>query len=89
MEPISMIGLDLAKNVFQVHGSDEMGHAILRRRLRQNQVLEFFGQLLRCVVAMAACSGAHYWGREIGRLGHDMMRTPMEWGWEYLLGGIW
>ena len=76
MEQISMIGLDLAKNVFQVHGSDELGHAILRRRLRRNQVLEFFGQLPRCVVAMEACSSAHYWGREIGRLGHDVRLIP-------------
>lgn len=76
MEEISMIGLDLAKNVFQVHGADHSGHPILRKKLRRGQVLEFFAMLPRCVVAMEACSSAHYWGREIGRLGHDVRLIP-------------
>lgn len=76
MEEISMIGLDLAKNVFQVHGSDHTGRPILRKKLRRGQVLEFFARLPRCVVAMEACSSAHYWGREIGRLGHDVRLIP-------------
>ncbi len=72
MEEISMIGLDLAKNVFQVHGADQTGRAVLRKKLRRAQVLEFFAELPRCVVAMEACASAHYWGREIGRLGHEV-----------------
>ncbi len=76
MEEISMIGLDLAKSVFQVHGADHSGHPILRKKLRRGQVLEFFAMLPRCVVAMEACSSAHYWGREIGRLGHDVRLIP-------------
>ncbi len=76
MEEISMIGLDLAKNVFQVHGADHTGHAVLRKKLRRGQVLEFFAKLPHCVVAMESCSSAHDWGQEIGRLGHDVRLIP-------------
>jgi transposase len=69
---ISTIGLDLAKNVFQVHGVDEKGAVVVRKRLRRGQVLKFFSGLPRCVVAMEACASSHYWGREIGRLGHEV-----------------
>lgn len=71
------VGLDLAKNVFQVHGADGTGRAVLRKKLRRMQVLEFFSQLLSCVVAMEACGGAHFWGREIGKLGHDVRLIPL------------
>jgi transposase len=65
MSEIITVGLDLAKNVFQVHGADGTGRAVLRKKLRRGQVLEFFGQLPPCVVAMEACGGAHFWGREM------------------------
>ena len=70
MSEIITVGLDLAKNVFQVHGADGTGRAALRKKLRRAQVLEFFSQLPPCVVAMEACGGAHFWGREISKLGH-------------------
>ena len=76
MSEIITVGLDLAKNVFQVHGADAAGRAVLRKKLRRAQVLEFFGQLPPCVVAMEACGGAHFWGREIGKLGHDVRLMP-------------
>jgi transposase len=76
MSEIITVGLDLAKNVFQVHGADGAGRAVLRKKLRRAQVLEFFGQLPSCVVAMEACGGAHFWGREIGKLGHDVRLIP-------------
>ena len=76
MSEIITVGLDLAKNVFQAHGADASGRAVLRRKLRRHQVLEFFGQLPACVVAMEACGGAHFWGREIGKLGHDVRLIP-------------
>jgi len=76
MSDIITVGLDLAKNVFQVHGADGAGRAVLRKKLRRTQVLEFFKQLPRCVVAMEACGGAHFWGREIGKLGHDVRLIP-------------
>ncbi len=76
MSDITTVGLDLAKNVFQVHGADGAGQAVLRNKLRRTQVLAFFGQLPRCVVAMEACGGAHFWGREIGKLGHEVRLIP-------------
>ena len=72
MSEIITVGLDLAKNVFQVHGADAAGGAVLRKKLRRMQVLAFFEALPPCVVAMEACGGAHYWGREIGKLGHEV-----------------
>ena len=75
MSEITTIGLDLAKNVFQVHGADASRRALLRKK-RRHQVLAFFSQLPPCVVAMEACGGAHFWGREIGRLGHDVRLIP-------------
>lgn len=65
MSEIIRVGLDLVKNVFQAHGADASGRAVLRKKLRREQVLEFFGRQLCCVVAMEACGGAHFWGREI------------------------
>jgi len=84
MSEITTVGLDLAKNVFvasgassiQVHGADASGQALLRKKLRRDQVLAFFGQLPPCVVAMEACGGAHFWGREIGKLGHEVQLIP-------------
>ena len=75
MSEITTVGLDLAKNLFQVHGADASGHAVLRKKLRRDQVLAFFGQLRPCVVAMEACGGAHFCGREIGKLGHEVRLT--------------
>ena len=76
MSEITTVGLDLAKNVFQLHGADASGRAVLRRKLRRGQVLEVLAGLPRCTVAMEACGGAHYWGREIGKLGHEVRLIP-------------
>ena len=76
MLEITTVGLDLAKNVFQAHGADAAGRAVLRKKLRRDQVLAFFAQLPACVVAMEACGGAHFWGREIGKLGHEVQLIP-------------
>lgn len=76
MSEITTVGLDLAKNAFQVHGADGAGSAVLRKKLRRDQVLAFFCQLPPCVVAMEACGGAHFWGREIGKLGHEVRLIP-------------
>lgn len=70
-----MIGLDLAKNVFQVHGIGEAG-AVVIRRLRRGQVLGFFAKLAPVVVGMEACGGAHYWARELKALGHEVRLMP-------------
>ena len=76
MSEVSVIGLDLAKHVFQVHGADAAGWVVIHKRLRRAQVLEFFGRQPRCILAMEACSSAHFWGREIRRLGHEMRLIP-------------
>jgi transposase len=76
MQNITTVGLDLAKNVFQVHGVNAEGTAVLRRQLRRAQVLEFFKKLPACLVGMEACGGAHYWAREIAALGHDVRLIP-------------
>ncbi len=76
MSEIITVGLDLAKNVFQLHGADASGRVLLRRKLRRGQVLEFLAGLPSCTVAMEACGGAHYWGREIGKLGHEVRLIP-------------
>ena len=76
MDQVSTIGLDTAKRIFQVHGVDEAGAVVLRRQLRRSEVLKFFAKLPRCVVGMEACGGAHYWGREIAALGHEVRLMP-------------
>ena len=76
MAEITTVGLNLAKNVFQAHGADAFGRVVLRKKLRREQVLAFFAELPRCVVAMEACGGAHFWGRELGRLGHQVRLIP-------------
>lgn len=73
---LSMIGLDIAKNVFQVHGVDDAGHVVLRRQLRRRDVSRFFAGLEPCVVAMEACGTAHHWARELASLGHEVRLVP-------------
>ncbi len=76
MKQISTIGLDLAKNVFQVHGADAEGSPIFNRKLRRAEVLRFFEKLPPCLVGLEACGGSHYWAREIAALGHDVRLIP-------------
>jgi transposase len=73
---VSIIGLDLAKTVFQAHGADASGAVVFRKRLRRDQLLAFFAGQPPCVVAMEACAGAHYWAREIAALGHETRLIP-------------
>src|ERR1700689_1427465 len=76
MGEISMIGLDLAKNVFQVHGIDASGGVVVRRQLRRGAVEKFFAQLPPCLVGMEACGSAHHWAWVIGRYGHEVRLMP-------------
>jgi transposase len=76
MSKAHTIGLDLAKQVFQAHGANADGGVVFRKRLRRDKVLEFFAAQPACLVAMEACGGAHYWAREIGKLGHDVKLIP-------------
>jgi transposase len=72
MSEVSTIGLDLAKSVFQLHGVDAEGRPVLRRQLRRSQMLEVFQSLPACLVGMEACASAHYWARELTKLGHEI-----------------
>jgi len=67
---ITTIGIDLAKNVIQVHGVDEQGKTVLKKQLRRHQVVPFFANLTACQVGMEACSSAHHWARQLEKLGH-------------------
>jgi len=70
------IGIDLAKNVFQVHGVDANDKVVFNKPLRRSQVLPFFAKLAPCLIGMEACASAHYWARELKKLGHDVRLMP-------------
>jgi transposase len=76
MEDVSIVGLDLAKRVFQVHCATLDGRVMCRKKLSRGQVRPFFAQLPPCVVAMEACATAHFWAREISALGHEVRLVP-------------
>jgi transposase len=69
---ITAVGIDLAKNVFQVHGVDGRGKVVLRKQLRRGQLAEFFGNLPPCRIGMEACASSHHWGRTLERYGHTV-----------------
>jgi len=73
---ITTIGLDIAKNVFQVHGIDAAEKVVVRKQLRRGQVMRFFEQLSPCLVGLEACATAHYWARELTKLGHEVRLMP-------------
>ena len=73
---ITTIGLDIAKNVFQVHGIDTAEKVVVRKQLRRSQVLAFFKTLPPCLVGMEACATSHYWARELTKLGHLVRLMP-------------
>jgi len=73
---ITTIGLDIAKNVFQVHGIDAAEKVVVRKQLRRSQVIAFFAALPPCLVGMEACASSHYWARELTKLGHEVRLMP-------------
>src|ERR1700722_11469103 len=76
MERIAVVGFDLAKNVFQIHGIAADGGVVVRRQIRRGQVLAFFASLAPCLVGMEACASAHHWARELIALGHQVRLMP-------------
>lgn len=77
MKHIKVIGIDLAKNVFQLHGADSKGTCVLRKRLNRKQLIEFIGKINSCIIGIEACMGAHYWARLFERNGHIVkMMSP-------------
>ena len=76
MEAVKVIGLDIAKSVFQVHGINAEGKVIIRRQLKRRYVLPFFQKLPPCLVGIEACASSHYWSRELQALGHTVRLMP-------------
>lgn len=76
MKEIATVGLDLARNVFQVHAVDGAGAVVIRRQIRRAQLLLFFSRLKPCLIGMEACAGAHCWSRELAKLGHEVRLIP-------------
>lgn len=76
METITVIGIDLAKSVFQLHGATANGTPVFRKKLSRLQLLNFVAALPPCLIAMEACASSHYWGREMLKLGHDVRLIP-------------
>ena len=85
MGTVTTIGLDLAKNIFQVHGVDDVGNVVLRRTLRRKQVADFFAQLPPCLVAMESCSTSQFWARKLAELGHQPRLIPPQFVKPYLM----
>src|SRR5690348_7931875 len=76
MDKVSTIGLDVAKNVFQVHGVNEVGKVVVARKLRRGQMLAWFANLAPCLIGIEACGTAHYWARALQKLGHEVRLIP-------------
>ena len=76
MTEVITIGLDLAKNVFQIHGVDGLGEVAIRRQLRRSQMIPFFEKLPPCLIGVEACPTSHYWSRELQELGHEVRIMP-------------
>jgi transposase len=75
-QEITTVGVDLAKNVFQVHGVSADGRVVVRRQFRRAEVLKFFSALPPCLVGMEACASAHPWARELIAIGHEVKLMP-------------
>jgi transposase len=73
---VTTIGLDLAKHVFQIHGIDAAEKVVIKRHLRRSQVMSFFEALAPCLIGMEACATAHYWARQLTKLGHEVRLMP-------------
>ena len=73
MEGAAVVGLDLVKNICQVHGIDAAGGVVVRRQVRRGQMLAFFSSLAPCLVGIEACASAHHWARELMALGHQIL----------------
>jgi transposase len=84
---ISTIGLDIAKNVFQVHGVDASGKTVITRQLRRGQLIGFFEKVTPCLIGLEACATSHHWARELKALGHDVRLMPASYVKAYVKRG--
>jgi transposase len=72
MKEVTVLGIDLAKAVFQIHGNDSRGKALFNRKVSRSKLLEFVANTPPCIIGMEACGGAHHWAREFEKLGHKV-----------------
>jgi len=72
MTKVSTVGIDLAKNIFQLHGADKNGKTVFKRKLKRDAVMPFLANLPECLIGLEACGGSNYWARKISTLGHDV-----------------
>lgn len=86
MNDLYMLGIDLSKNVFQIHGVDARGNVMIRKQLRRAALKQFLATVPRCIVAMEACGGSHYWGRECRKYGHEVRLIPPQFVKPYVKG---
>lgn len=84
---ITRVGIDLAKQVFQIHGVDRTGKVLICKQLRRAQVLVYFTKLSPCLIGMEACGSSHYWGRELSKLGHDVRLMAAQFVKPYVKSG--
>ncbi len=84
---ITRVGIDLAKQVFQIHGVDRTGKILIRKQLRRAQMLIYFTKLSPCLIGMEACGSSHYWGRELSKLGHDVRLMAAQFVKPYVKSG--
>lgn len=84
---VTRIGIDLAKQVFQIHGVDRTGKVIVRKQLRRNQMLVYFSKLCPVLIGMEACDSAHYWARELSKFGHDARLMALQFVKPYVKSG--
>lgn len=87
MEQVSVVGLDLTKSVFQVHGINAQGEAVLRRGLTRAQLMKLFEKLPPCLVGMESCASVHHWARELTALGHEVKLMPPQYVKPYVKRG--
>jgi len=86
MNEVTVVGIDLAKNVFELAGQNRAGRVVYRKRVRRSKLLETVAQLPPCLIAMEACGGAHHWAREIAALGHRIRLLPAQYVKPYRVG---
>jgi transposase len=87
VDKLIRIGMDTSKSVFQLHGVDAAEQPVLRRKLRRHQVMVFFGKLEATRIGIEACGAAHYWARELGTLGHEVVLLPPQYVKPYVKRG--
>ncbi len=78
MADVRVIGLDIAKSVFQLHGLDAAGATVLQKRLTRARLLPFFEKLQPCVIGIEACATSQFWARELAKLGHEVRLMPAQ-----------